>query len=284
MADFQTWAKLAAYVVSIGIGLEIAHRIYWALNRQLMQYNVPIATKTIMSSTLACIPLMAAVAITSIFCNYADSTSISSLGIGWRQDSLLHLSSGVMIGGTCVGVMFLAGCSIGWFKVSQSPFSDDAGKIVPSFCGATTDLFSAAIFEELTMRGYVFTILNNAWGLSAAVYGSAIIFSLFHLSKHPKLPVFFTINAFAFGVLAAQSRAITGSLWLPVGLHFGWNMAMGPVFGLPCAGKAYQNGLVECVVDGPSWITGGYYSPAAGILGTIALIMATVGLLIVVPV
>ena len=42
MANIETWAKLAAYVVSIGVGLEIAHRIYWALHRYVINLDLSI--------------------------------------------------------------------------------------------------------------------------------------------------------------------------------------------------------------------------------------------------
>lgn len=276
--------KLAAYVVSIGLGLELAHRVYWALNRSALRIEGWLTTKTIISSMFACIPLFAAVGITEAFCRYLDASSLTSLGIGWRADSPLHLSTGIVLGGACVTAIFLAGCSVGWFRVAKSSFSEASSSSVPAFCGDMTDIFVAAIFEELTMRGYIFTILNDQWGSVAAIYGSAMIFSLFHLAKHPKIPLIFSINAFVFGVLAAQARFTTGSLWLPIGLHFGWNLAMGPVFGLPCAGRAYETGLIKCEVDGPSWITGGDWSPDAGLLGTVALIIATAGLLALAPV
>ena len=283
MANLETWTKLAAYVVSIGIGLEIAHRIYWALNRYVLRLDMSITVKTILSSTFAYIPLAMALAITDAFCKYIDASSLGALGIGWQSESLLHLSTGMVIGGICVAIIFLAGCSIGWFKVSASPFADSDSSSVPLFCGSMTDFFSAAVFEELTMRGYVYTVLNDAWGIHIAVYGSAIIFSLIHLLKHPRIPLIFTVNAFVFGVLAAQSRAVTGALWLPIGLHFGWNLAMGPIFGLPSAGREYNNGLVKSQVDGPQWVTGGNYSPDAGLLGTVALILAATGLLALAP-
>lgn len=283
MANLETWAKLAAYVVAIGIGLEIAHRLYWKFNRAVVNANTSVPVKTILSSVFACIPLAVALIITDAFCKYIDETSLGALGITWHSDSLLHLSTGMVIGCICVGVIFLVGCSMGWFRVSTSRFASGDAASVPLFCGAMTDFFTSAVFEELTMRGYVFTVLNDAWGIPTAVYGSAVIFALFHLMKHPRIPLIFTTNAFVFGVLAAHSRAVTGTLWLPIGLHFGWNMAMGPILGLPCGGRTYEHGLVKCDVEGPQWVTGGDYSPDAGILGTVALIIAATGLLALNP-
>ena len=117
-----------------------------------------------------------------------------------------------------------------------------------------------------------------------AIIGSSVVFSLFHLIKHPKMPVVFTINAFVFGVLAAHARIATGALWLPIGLHMGWNVTMGPIFGMSCSGRNYENGLFMSIAKGPTWASGGLYSPDAGLLGTAGLLVAVIGLLIIVPV
>ena len=118
----------------------------------------------------------------------------------------------------------------------------------------------------------------------AAIVGSAIIFSLAHLVKHSKMPALFTVNALVFGLLTAACRHYTGTLWLPIGLHFGWNVAAGPIFGLPYSGKAYERGVVVSEVSGPLWLTGGIYSLDAGLLGSVALLVAAVGLTAVVPI
>jgi hypothetical protein len=98
------------------------------------------------------------------------------------------------------------------------------------------------------------------------------------------MPVVFTINAFVFGVLAAYARIATGALWLPIGLHMGWNVTMGPIFGMSCSGRNYENGLFMSIAKGPTWASGGLYSPDAGLLGTAGLLVAVIGLLIIVPV
>ncbi|MGB9619670.1 MAG: lysostaphin resistance A-like protein, partial [Armatimonadota bacterium] len=143
---------------------------------------------------------------------------------------------------------------------------------------------TASVFEEIIFRGYVFFLLLEAAGAETAIVVSSIVFAVAHLVKHPSTPILYAFNAFIFGVLAAVCRHFTGSLWLPIGLHFGWNVVSGPIFGLPYSGKQYDKGVVVSDVSGPIWLTGGYYSLDAGVLGTLALMIAAVGLLAVTPI
>ena len=152
------------------------------------------------------------------------------------------------------------------------------------FLGGLADFFTAAVFEEVIFRGYVFYVLLTAGGPLLAVVGSSIVFSLAHLIKHTSTPAMYVLNAFIFGLIAAVCRQFTGSLWLPVGLHFGWNVVSGPIFGLPYAGRNYDRGVVVSDVSGPTWLTGGRYSLDAGALGTLALLIAAVGLSAITPI
>lgn len=218
-----------------------------------------------------CIPLLAACAVTGIFAVYVDRESLASIGIRFDVQPGSSVAMGGIIGFVGVTLMFAVGMLSGWFHLESSTISTDFEKGLPSFCGGFSDMVMGSMFEELVMRGYVFAILYKGAGPSIAILGSATLFSLFHLLKHIQLPPIFTVNAFLFGILMAHVRLATGAIWMPIGLHAGWNIASTIVFGLPFAGKPCKMGLMTCAVEGPSVITGGYYSPGAGLLGTLAL-------------
>jgi membrane protease YdiL (CAAX protease family) len=280
MPDVSAWTKLAAYVICIGLALEFAHQTYWRVNRGVISMNVGAAWRSALSALSAAIPLVSVVLVTDAFCVAVDHRPFWSLGLQWNARSFGFFASAAVIACTIVSLLFVIGCRIGWFRVQRSMISKSQA---PAFCGGASDFLLAAVFEEITMRGYVFLVLEQSWGVVAAIVGSAAIFSIFHLVKHPRMPLIFTLNAFFFGLVTGLARAVTGGLWAPIGLHFGWNMAMGPVFGLPCSGRNYDDGLVCCHVDGPEWVTGGLYSPDAGVLGTAALVLATAALTLILP-
>ena len=56
------------------------------------------------------------------------------------------------------------------------------------------------------------------------------------------------------------------NIWLPVGLHFGWNFFQGNIFGFPVSGTIEQSLIVQETVGADLW-TGGAYGPEAGLIG-----------------
>ncbi|MCX8053058.1 MAG: CPBP family intramembrane metalloprotease [Armatimonadetes bacterium] len=283
MSLVQACSKLAAYLVCIGLALEFSHRLYWHLNKQVSSLDASTFCRSFLSAVVACIPLGAAVGITTVFVKYVDKRSISTLGLTYTGDSLTRVAYGAAIALGCVTVVFLTGILMGFIEVKRSKMSEDCMACLPLFLGGVIDFFTASVFEEIIFRGYVFFLLLEAAGAEVAIVASSIVFAIAHVIKHPSIPILYAFNAFIFGTLAAICRYFTGSLWLPIGLHFGWNVVSGPIFGLPYSGKPYDKGVVVSDVSGPMWLTGGRYSLDAGVLGTLALMIAAVGLIAVTP-
>jgi hypothetical protein len=65
-----------------------------------------------------------------------------------------------------------------------------------------------------------------------------------------------------------------GSLWLPMGLHFGWNFTEGGVFGTAVSG-GQSHGLIESVLSGPTLLTGGAFGPEASVIAIAICLTAT---------
>src|SRR5262249_15571602 len=61
------------------------------------------------------------------------------------------------------------------------------------------------------------------------------------------------------GILLAAAYFATRTLWLPIGLHFGWNFAEDFVFGARISGHAARPAIVEGTLTGSSLWTGGAY-------------------------
>lgn len=284
MALFETCVKLAAYLVCIGVALEFSHKLYWRVNVWILTAQVSTFSRSVLSSLVACIPLGTAFGITLAFVSLVDQGSLESLGLTYDANSMTMVAYGAAIAFGCITLVVLVGVIGGFIQIKRSPVSEDCVTCLPIFFGGLADFFTSAVFEEIITRGYVFYILYEASGPAAAVLGSSAIFSLAHLLRHSRTPLMFTLNAFIFGLITAGCRYYTGALWLPIGLHFGWNVAAGPLFGLPYSGRSYDRGVVVSEVSGPDWLTGGFYSPDAGLVGTAALLIAAVGLMAVAPI
>lgn len=283
MSFFEACAKLATYLLCIGVALELSHRIYWKFNGRVSSMEINTFARTILSVLIASIPMATAIAITAVFVLVIDKSSLNVLGLGYDGESFTKVAYGAGIALSCVTMAFLFGLLFGFIQVRRSKLSEDCISCIPLFLGGLIDFFTAAVFEEIVFRGYVYYWLDIAWGAPVAILASSVIFAGAHLLKHPQTPLLFVINALLFGLLVAIARYQTGSLWLPIGLHFGWNVVSGPIFGLPCFGRTYERGMVISDVSGPTWLTGGGYSLDGGALGTLALFAAGIGLYAISP-
>ena len=61
-----------------------------------------------------------------------------------------------------------------------------------------------------------------------------------------------------------------------VGIHFGWNTALGFLCGLPVSGLRIFNVVVRTSTSGTKWMTGGSYGIEASAIGTIAVLVGPV--------
>jgi len=137
-------------------------------------------------------------------------------------------------------------------------------------------LLSGALMEELTFRGYPFQKLTESFGAFWAVIALSAIFGGVHL-HNPDAQGWLSwgfFNTLAVGLLFALARIRTGSLWFSFGLHFGWNLFQGAVFGLPVSGLREFSTLVTASVHGSAALTGGGYGPEASATCTMVLVAA----------
>jgi membrane protease YdiL (CAAX protease family) len=136
----------------------------------------------------------------------------------------------------------------------------------------------AAVGEELALRGAVFRIVEESRGTLVALVLSAAIFGLLH-ALNPGATVVSTMAiAIEAGVLLGACYALTRNLWLPMGLHFGWNFTEGGIFGTSVSGGAAGKGIFTVTLSGPTWLTGGSFGPEASVIAiavclTVALVL-----------
>jgi membrane protease YdiL (CAAX protease family) len=138
----------------------------------------------------------------------------------------------------------------------------------------------AAFGEELTFRGGVFRVLEDGFGTAVALTISAVAFGLIH-SQNPGATLVSTAAIMLeSGVLLGVAYAATRSLWLPIGLHFGWNFTEGGIFGASVSGRAYH-GVFDFSMSGPDILTGGAFGPEASVVAVAISLVASAALAVI---
>jgi membrane protease YdiL (CAAX protease family) len=120
---------------------------------------------------------------------------------------------------------------------------------------------AAAVTEELLYRGVLLRIIETRFGSWIALASTSILFGLSHLlNPNATLWGAIAIAIEAGGMLGAAYIA-TRSLWLPIGLHLGWNVAASAIFSTEVSGNGTPQGLLDAATSGPIAISGGSFGP-----------------------
>ncbi|MDR6979833.1 membrane protease YdiL (CAAX protease family) [Streptomyces sp. 3330] len=134
-----------------------------------------------------------------------------------------------------------------------------------------------AVTEELLFRGIVFRLLEELTGTRAALAVSALLFGALHLFNSGATVWGALAIAVEGGLLTGAAYVATRRLWLPIGVHFGWNFAESGLFGTTVSGNEdAPAGLVHGVLSGPDALTGGGFGPEAGLAALLVCAVPTV--------
>ncbi|MFF5160858.1 CPBP family intramembrane glutamic endopeptidase [Streptomyces sp. NPDC000348] len=138
---------------------------------------------------------------------------------------------------------------------------------------------AAAVTEELLFRGVLFRIAEEYLGTWIALALTALLFGLAHL-PNPDATAWgaFAIAIEAGGMLAAAYVA-TRNLWVPIGVHFGWNFAAGGIFSTVVSGNDTEQGLLDATTSGNEWITGGDFGPEGSVYSVLFGVLLTLAFL-----
>ncbi|MFC6883548.1 MULTISPECIES: CPBP family intramembrane glutamic endopeptidase [Actinomadura] len=135
---------------------------------------------------------------------------------------------------------------------------------------------AAAVTEELLFRGVLFRIVEERVGTWVALSLTGLVFGLSHLANpHASLWGAIAI-AFEAGGMLAAAYAATRTLWVPIGLHFGWNFAQAGIFGSEVSGNGDTKGLLDGATSGPALVSGGDFGPEASLYAVGAGVALTV--------
>jgi len=164
-----------------------------------------------------------------------------------------------------MGILWLAGVyrPAGW-----GPWQPLALALLSALAGA--------VFEEVIFRGFLFRLIAGLGGNWIALAVTSALFGLAHIRNPGATWASSLAVAIEAGLLLGAAYAASGSLWLPIGIHAGWNFAEGPVFGMEVSGHAGASSGISGQLRGPAILTGGAFGPESSIVAVaVCLVLAT---------
>jgi CAAX protease family protein len=184
------------------------------------------------------------------------------------------LGLGTLIGVAIFGAVILNIGFLGYYRVHGAAWTTDVVGLV-GYMGA------AAVTEELLFRGVLFRIAEKRLGTWWAMLLSSVVFGAFHM-LNPDASVWGAVCIVleAGGMLTAAYVA-TRKLWVPIGLHFGWNFAESALFSTEVSGNGANKGLLDATMSGPTIATGGHFGPEGSLYSVVFCVLAAVVFLLV---
>jgi len=201
-----------------------------------------------------------------------DHVPLSVFGVARHQGWVRDLGKGVLV---ATGMMALV--LAGSFLVGGVHIQWNASASAIPLIGATILVLAIAAFnEELVFRGYPFQVLLKGIGPWPAMLLISFIWALLHSDNDGATPLS-TINTVIAGVFLSRAFMATRSIWLPYGIHIGWNIGTAVVVGVPVSGIDTIS-ILKTQIHAPEIISGGVYGPENSILGTAVFLLGAIAI------
>src|SRR5919108_308148 len=206
---------------------------------------------------------------------WLDKRSFESLGLKVDHQTIPDILMGILITFVQMGFIYVVMLTLGWLTFEGFAWEFDPINVV---IGGVLFFFLGFILvgwnEELLSRGYHLQTIASGLNLFWGVIISSAVFGLLHI-QNPNATWVSAAGIFFAGVYLAYGYIRTKQLWLPIGLHIGWNFFEGVGFGFPVSGLDIY-ALTRITVHGPELWTGGAFGPEAGLIVLPSLLLGGV--------
>lgn len=160
-------------------------------------------------------------------------------------------------------LVFVLFTGLTWLNVKWNLISIEKAFDLNAFLKTVPSELSAAIFEELVFRVFIFSSLFffTRKKVTALVLTSTL-FSFAHFPEN-YLEV---LSYFLGGIMYGYAFLKFQNVWVPIALHFFWNFIQGAVFGFPVSGMP-SKGVLSLEIIPDIFFNGGDQGPEGSVLG-----------------
>jgi uncharacterized protein len=160
-----------------------------------------------------------------------ESGKLSDLGLHCNASAGHNLLAGIAAGVAGTSLLILPPVVIGLAHFERAR---DGGVSLPGTLFIVALLFCGAAGEEIAFRGFPLQILMRGYGSWASILGMGAVFGVMH-RFNPGATTLSTMNTAGFGIVFGFALLRSHDLWLPLGIHFGWNATL-PFLGVSLSG------------------------------------------------
>jgi uncharacterized protein len=197
---------------------------------------------------------------TVISLRWIDKRPWSDVWLGRESANPALFGFGFLIGGAAIALPIAALIGLHWLR--EVPAAN--GSWSAAALRTSIFLLPAALVEELVTRGYLLSVLREAWGWPWAIGVTSVAFGLLHLANNGA-NVESVLLVTAAGVFLAGVLYATKSLYAAWMAHFAWNWTMAVLFHTAVSGYPLESPRYRYVDAGPDWATGGEWGPEGGL-------------------
>jgi membrane protease YdiL (CAAX protease family) len=130
--------------------------------------------------------------------------------------------------------------------------------------------FLSALLEDFLYRGYLLFTLTTGIGFWPAAVVTSVLMGGMHFFN-PGGHGLGTVSATMYCLVTVLVLRRTGDLWMPLGIHAGWNWGELYFYGVADSGYRANGHLFTADFHGNSWLTGGGFGPEASIFTLVLL-------------
>ena len=165
---------------------------------------------------------------------HVDRGPWSGIALTLDRAAVPLLLSGIVLAGVVSVVAAAATVQLGladWgWSASTTKDVATKGLAITVILIALSTVLVQAFPEELVFRGYMYANLGETLPLWAAVVNSSLIFGSMHVFSNQQAAttvgehLIYAVAATGFGLMLAACRTISGTLWLGIGFHCGFDV------------------------------------------------------------
>jgi membrane protease YdiL (CAAX protease family) len=228
-----------------------------------------LATSLLDALVASVVSLLAAVLLTTtVSMRIYEMRPLYMVGLFANRVGAAHL--GIGLGWGAGASLFVVGAQWagGWARVERGAPPD----WLPTLGFGFLVLLAGATGEELLFRGYGFQHVMRAFGPRLAIVSTSGLFAWSHV-YNPAFSYVALFNTVLFGIVFGYAYWRTRDLWLPLGMHFAWNLTLATIGAQVSGLKIKLTALTVVAAGSPLW-SGGAYGPEASLWATVALVAA----------